>query len=103
MNEKTQISVDENDLEEGHLYVVKNGELQEIETDPEDTMRKLRLSEDAVKAVTKVQKSIRKLLGGYKPDLTFIASALLVKAAKNEATSQEAVKEYYKDVVSKLD
>ena len=72
----------EDDLEEGELYVVKNGELEHIQRDPDDTMRKVRLTEDAVKELIVVQRKMRKEMQGYKPDMALVASALVSHAAK---------------------
>jgi len=78
----------ENTLEEGHLYTVKNGQLEEIPIDPEDSMRKVRITDDAINAVIEVQKKMRKLLKGYKPDLSIVTSALIEKAAEDDAVTE---------------
>ena len=81
MENETQ-NPNEDDLEEGELYVVKNGELEHIQRDPEDTMRKVRLTEEAVTSVMLVQRKMRKEMQGYKPDMALVASALVSHAAK---------------------
>ena len=83
----------EEGIEEGKLYKCQNGELVELEIDPDDNMRKIRVTEDAVYAVTELQKNLRKILGGYKPDLSIVSSTLLKHAAEQE-DSQEVVRKY---------
>lgn len=80
-------------LEEGHLYTVRNGVLEEIPIDPEDTMRKLRITHSAIEAATQVQRRMRKVLGGYKPDLSMVCSALIEGGAENE-NATEVVRQY---------
>lgn len=74
-------------LEEGSLYVYKKGVLQEIETDPDDQMKKIRITQDAFTSASELQKQMRKNMAGYRPDISTVCSALI----KHTATSENAV------------
>lgn len=75
-----------NEIEEGKLYRVQNGELIELILDP-DELRKIKVTEDAVTEAINLQKLMRPLLNGFKPDLTTVCSALIKHAAtKDDAT-----------------
>lgn len=78
-------------LKEGGLYVFQDGEFVEIQRDPEDTLKKVRLLDDAIKEATHLQKRMRKALGGYKPDLTTVCSALIIAKAKEDDASKAVV------------
>ena len=71
------------DLEEGSLYVYKKGTLREVETDPEDLMKRIKITPDAFVDVTNLQRGMRKALQGYRPDISIICSALLANAAQS--------------------
>lgn len=73
-------------LTEGKLYKYENGEMIELMIDPEE-LRKVKITDDAVEAAISVQKQMRTLLNGFKPDLTTICSALIKgQAQKSDAT-----------------
>jgi hypothetical protein len=74
-------------LEEGNLYAFKRGELYEIETDPDDVMKKVKITEDAFAAVVRLQRCMRKVMQGYKPDIHLICSALIAHAAQRDDAS----------------
>ncbi len=87
------------DLEEGGLYVYKQGELHEIETDPDDLMKKIRITPDAFSELSALQRRMRKLMQGYRPDISVLGSALIAHAAKDsqaEAVVQAFVLNMYK-------
>jgi hypothetical protein len=74
------------DLTEGKLYKLENGELIELQIDPEE-LRKVKITDDAIQAATEVQKKMRKLLNGFKPDITTVCSALIKgQAERSDAT-----------------
>lgn len=75
------------ELNEGCLYVYKKGVLQEIETDPDDLMKRVKITPDAFSEVSKLQNKMRKHMSGYRPDISSVCSALL----KHAANSDEAV------------
>ena len=74
-------AVNDDELQEGCLYVYKKGVLQEIEVDPDDTMRKIRITDSAYQGVVEVQKIMRKKMDGFKPDVSTVCSALIKEAA----------------------
>lgn len=75
------VAINDSSLEEGALYVFKKGVLQEIEVDPDDTMRKIKITDSAFKGVVDVQKKMRSVMNGFKPDVSTVCSALLKEAA----------------------
>lgn len=72
-------------LEEGCLYVYKKGMLQEIETDPDDLMKKIKITPDAFKVASALQNSLRKHMSGYRPDMSTICSALIESGGQAES------------------
>lgn len=81
-------------LQEGALYKVVSGELIPLPIDADDqALRKLRITEEVLRAVQEVQKRMRKSLNGRKPDLALVAEALLVYAAQQEGV-EEVVRQY---------
>ncbi len=70
-----------NNLEEGCLYVFKKGVLQEIESDPDDLMKKIKITPDAFGSASELQRKMRKHMSGYRPDMPTICSALIEYAA----------------------
>src|SRR3569833_4693019 len=52
-------------LEEGELYVYRKGNLERIQRDEEDTLRKVRIAEEAFNAVLTLQKTLRRPMGGF--------------------------------------
>ncbi len=101
-NPKPRKFEEDGDLQEGHLYTVKDGNLQEIQRDPDDTLKKVRLMDEAIQSATNLQKTLRKHMNGYKPDLTLVCSALIVSAAKQPGAHKSVV-EFFLDVTSKID
>jgi len=100
-NEKSKENyVEEADceLEEGELYVMKKGVLEHLQRDPEDNLRKIRITDDGYKALVEIQRGMRKSLKGYKPDLTIVCSAILENAASDPEGATTVVKEYAQNV-----
>ncbi len=85
--------IEELDLKEGHLYVLKDGIFEEIITDPEDNLRKIRIISDAFESAVNLQKRMRTNLEGYKPDLTMVCSAILHFFA-NDPKATNVVRDY---------
>lgn len=84
-NEKEDKQITD-DLTEGKLYKLENGELIELQIDPEE-LRKVKITDDAIQAATAIQKTMRKVLNGFKPDITTVCSALIKgQAEKSDAT-----------------
>jgi hypothetical protein len=80
-------------LEEGNLYAFKRGELHEIETDPDDVMKKVKITESAFTEVIRLQRRMRKEMQGYKPDIHLICSALIEHVAQRE-NAREVVRQF---------
>lgn len=64
---------------EGELYVVRNGRLQHIERF--NDLPKVEVSDGAKEALRVLQRRCRRLLGGFRPDIALVASALIEHAA----------------------
>ena len=79
------------DLEDG-FYQARKGELRRIEPEDDD-LRKIRVTPEVFEAVRDVQKRMRKLLNGHKPDVNLVAEALLLYASKAE-NIEDAVKRH---------
>ena len=73
MNEKTA------PLQEGDLYVVKQGQLMHVER--EGDLPKVPVSEEAKEALLQLRRRCRRVLGGFRPDVALVASALIQYAA----------------------
>lgn len=84
------------ELENGELYVFKNGNLEHIKRDPDDNLIKVRITDDSSEVLKAIQKKLRKEMNGYKPDITMVASALLESFANKEEEAIECVKAYGK-------
>ena len=82
------------ELEEGELYVVKKGVLEHIQRDPDDNLRKIRITDSAFETAVNVQRSMRKNMNGYKPDITMVISALVEDSASDIDRSVSVVKGY---------
>jgi len=78
-------------VEDG-LYQARSGELHKLDME-DDGLKKIRVSPEAFEQVRDVQKRMRKLLGGRKPDVGLVAEAMLTHAAKIEGI-EEKVREY---------
>ena len=91
MTENNEIDKDE--LKEGALYAYKDGVLTEIQTDPDDTMKRIRIMEGAYHAALTVQRKLRKLLNGYRPDVNLVCSALIEHGA-NQSRVEQVVKSF---------
>jgi hypothetical protein len=67
-------------LQEGELYVVRNGELQHLERAKND-LPKVPVSIAAHERVLDLRRRCRRMLSGFRPDIALVASALLEHAA----------------------
>lgn len=85
--------IDRDQLKEGALYAYKDGVLTEIQTDPDDTMKRIKILEGAYQSAVIVQRNMRKLLNGYRPDLHLICSALIELGA-SQPQAEQAVKAF---------
>lgn len=64
---------------EGELYVVRNGRLQHIERFYD--LPKVPVSDTANEALHLLQRGCRGMLGGFRPDIALVASALIEHTA----------------------
>ena len=78
-------------VEDG-LYLAKAGVLNKLDVE-DDGLKKIRVAQDAFEAVRAVQKQMRRLLGGRKPDFSLVAEAMLMHAAQFEGI-EEKVKQH---------
>ena len=66
-------------LEDG-LYQARSGSLTKLDLSDDGT-KKIRVPQSGFEAVVKVQKQMRKVLNGHKPDISLVAEAMLLAAA----------------------
>lgn len=67
-------------VEDG-LYQARAGQLEKLVFEDDGT-KKIRVPQPGFEAVTKVQKQMRKVLNGHKPDISLVAEAMLLAAAE---------------------
>ena len=80
-------------FQEGELYVFQHGELRHLERSAND-LPKVLISKLAHTRLLELRRRSRKALGGFRPDIALVASALLEHSAStNEAES--VVASYY--------
>ena len=70
-------------MQEGELYIVKDGELKRLPRSDDD-LPKVPVSEAARDALLQVRRKCRKALGGFRPDLALVTSALVLYACERE-------------------
>ena len=70
-------------MQEGELYIVKDGELKHLPRSDDD-LPKVPVSEAARDALLQVRRKCRKALGGFRPDLALVTSALVLYACERE-------------------
>jgi hypothetical protein len=63
------------------LYRMKNGQLEKVEID-DFGMKKILVAPEGFEAAVSVQKRMRKVLKGNKPDIGLVAEAMLLAAAE---------------------
>lgn len=67
-------------LEDG-LYQARSGHLEKVIFEDDGT-KKIRVPLAGFEAAVKVQRQMRKVLNGHKPDLSLVAEAMLLAAAE---------------------
>jgi hypothetical protein len=67
-------------LHEGELYVVQHCELKHLERPPDDLPR-VPISKAARERLLELRRRCRKALGGFRPDVALVASALIEHGA----------------------
>lgn len=75
------------DVEDG-LYLAQGGKLNKLDVE-DDGLKKIRVSLEAFEATRDVQKRMRKLLAGRKPDVALVAEALLLHASKLDGIEEQ--------------
>lgn len=70
-------------MQEGELYIVKDGELKHLPRSDDD-LPKVPVSEAARDALLQVRRKCRRALGGFRPDLALVTSALVLYACERE-------------------
>jgi hypothetical protein len=81
--EKTQ----PNDLQEGELYVFERGELRHLDR-PKDDMPKVPISKSAHECLLDLRRRCRKALGGFRPDVALVVSAIVEHISKLPEATQ---------------
>src|SRR3569623_670202 len=87
-------------LEEGELYLYRKGTLERVQRDETDTLRRIKIAEEAFNEVLKLQKGLRGPMGGFKPGIELICSAVLHHYAQS-ADAQDVVRRYGAEVFSR--
>ena len=85
-------------LTEGELYVVQNGQLQHVERAGD--LPKVPVSKAAKEALLNLRRGCRRALGGFRPDIALVASALIEHAAALPQ-AQDIVQAYAREVLSR--
>lgn len=86
-------------LQEGELYIVTNGELRHIERTTGD-LPKVPISQLAHDRLLDLRRRCRKTLGGFRPDVALVASALLEHSA-SESSAEAIVAAYHATTVAR--
>ena len=74
-------------LEDG-FYQARAGHLEKLVFE-DDGMKKIRVNQETFQAVQELQKRMRKLLGGHKPDISLVVEAMLREAAQAEGIEEK--------------
>jgi hypothetical protein len=85
-------------LKEGELYVFERGELRHIDR-PANDMPKVLVSKTAHESLLDLRRRCRKALGGFRPDLALVASAIVEHGAC--ASEAETIVARYSAATSK--
>lgn len=78
------------EFEEGDVFVYRNGKLERWSRSDEARVRSIRITESAYQAAKQIAKGMR--VNGYKPDVSLVASALMVHGSRDEG--KEAVRKF---------
>ena len=99
MNTQQKSSTDE--LNEGALYVCKKGELIELPgKEEDDDALRIRLVKPVAEILYAIQKSCRKKLNGYKPDVSQVTAALVVAIGQDVEAASNIVIEHCRNIYS---
>ncbi len=86
-------------LEEGEVYLCRNGKLERLPK-ADDGLRRIRITDEAYQAAMELGQRLRKDLHGYKPDVSLVASALILDGCRDVDSTQ--VKEVIGNFVIEL-
>ena len=78
------------ELEEGNVFVYRNAGLERWSRSDQARMRSIRITESAYQEAKQIAKGMR--VNGYKPDVSLVASALMVHGSRNDG--KEAVRKF---------
>jgi hypothetical protein len=70
------MNTQDDELNEGEIYVVQKGKLKHIQREQDD-LKKVPLSDEAHVALLDVRRRCRRAMGGFRPDVALVASALI--------------------------
>ena len=73
----------EKTLEEDGIYVCRHGKLEKLPRTQDDGLRRIRITDDAYQAAMDLGHQLRKELHGYKPDVSLVASALILEGCRD--------------------
>lgn len=77
----------DDEYEDG-LYQARGGYLEKLVLEDDGT-KKIRVSSAGFEAAVKVQKQMRKVLNGHKPDLSIVSEAMLLAAAEMDGIEEK--------------
>ena len=83
------------ELPEGGFYVVRGGELVRVERS-EDDLPTVPVSHAAKEALLQLRRQCRKALGGYRPDVALVISALVLHACKHHDAQAIVVEHFHR-------
>lgn len=66
---------------EDGLYQVRGGKIEKLIFEDDGT-KKIRVPQAGFESVVMIQKQMRKVLNGHKPDISLVAEAMLIAAAE---------------------
>ena len=96
VNPDTGETVNVEQIEDGEIYRCEKGKLKLVKREEDEGMRRIRVTEEAFEAIQEVSRAIRRETGGYRPDITLVASALLFSGVPSMGVQRavEFVQEY---------
>ena len=86
-------------LEDGEVYLCRNGKLERLPKS-DNGLRRIWITDDAYQAAMGLGQRLRKDLHGYKPDVSLVASALILDGCRDVDSTQ--VKEVIGNFVIEL-
>lgn len=87
-------------LEDEVMHICRNERTEQLPEAGNDGMRRIRITDDAYRAAMELGQRLRKNLHGYKPDVSLVASALILDGCRTEYSTE--VKEVIGNFVIEL-